>query len=198
MKDEELIEKILNGKTELYGEIINRYQNKVYSTVYSYTRDYEEAKDLTQEIFIKIYNNLPNFKNKSQFSTYLYRVAVNRCIDWTRKKRLKTISAMFFQEDDEADIYEYIADYSSNPEEILLKEEKVNIIKEEINNLPEIYKTVMIMFYFQDFSPQEIADILEIPRKTVDTRLYRARNLLKTKLTKGADYGGVAIAVQQS
>lgn len=196
MRDEELIENILSGKTQLYEEIIKRYQNKVYSTVFSYTRDYEEAKDLTQEIFIKIYNNLPNFKNKSQFSTYLYRVAVNRCIDWTRKKRLKTVSAMLFQEDDEIEIYEYIADLSCNPEEILLKEENGNIIREEINNLPEIYRTVMIMFYFQDFSPQEIADILEIPRKTVDTRLYRARNMLRAKFTQKSDYGGVTIAVQ--
>ena len=198
MRDEELIESILSGKTQLYEEIIKRYQNKVYSTVYSYTRDYEEAKDLTQEIFIKIYNNLPNFKNKSQFSTYLYRVAVNRCIDWTRKRRLKTVSAMFFQEEDEIEIYEYIADLSNNPEEILLKEEDGNILREVINNLPEIYRTVMIMFYFQDFSPQEIADILEIPRKTVDTRLYRARNMLRTKFTQKSDYGGVTIAVQPS
>lgn len=198
MRDEELIESILSGKTQLYEEIIKRYQNKVYSTVYSYTRDYEEAKDLTQEIFIKIYNNLPNFKNKSQFSTYLYRVAVNRCIDWTRKKRLKTVSAMFFQEDDEVEIYEYISDLSCNPEEILLKEENGNIIRQEINNLPEIYRTVMIMFYFQDFSPQEIADILGIPRKTVDTRLYRARNMLKVRFTQKSDFGGVTIAVQPS
>lgn len=198
MRDEELIESILSGETQLYEEIIKRYQNKVYSTVYSYTRDYEEAKDLTQEIFIKIYNNLPNFKNKSQFSTYLYRVAVNRCIDWTRKKRLKTVSAMFFQEDDEVEIYEYIADLSCNPEEILLKEENGNIIRQEINNLPEIYRTVMIMFYFQDFSPQEIADILGIPRKTVDTRLYRARNMLKARFAQKSDFGGVSIAVQPS
>ena len=196
--DEELIEKILKGKTELYEEIIKRYQNKVYSTVYSYVRDSEEAKDLTQEIFIKIYNNLSNFKNMSRFSTYLYRVAVNCCIDWTRKKRLKTVSVMFYQEDSEIEIYEYITDLSCNPEQLLLKQENISIIRKEINKLPEIYRTVMIMFYFQDFSPQEIADILEIPRKTVDTRLYRARNMLRTKFSQKSDNGGVTIALQPS
>lgn len=196
--DEELIEKILKGKTELYEEIIKRYQNKVYSTVYSYVRDSEEAKDLTQEIFIKIYNNLSNFKNMSRFSTYLYRVAVNCCIDWTRKKRLKTVSVMFYQEDSEIEIYEYITDLSCNPEQLLLKQENISIIRKEINKLPEIYRTIMIMFYFQDFSPQEIADILEIPRKTVDTRLYRARNMLRTKFSQKSDNGGVTIALQPS
>ncbi|MFA7573714.1 MAG: sigma-70 family RNA polymerase sigma factor [Lutispora sp.] len=198
MRDEELIELIINGKTELFSELINRYQNKVYSTAYSYTRDYEEAKDLTQEIFIKIYNNLTGFQNKSQFSTYLYRVAVNRCIDWTRKKRPKTISILLCQDDEKADIYDFVADYESNPEEILLRRENSDLIRQEVNKLPEIYSTVMIMYYFQDFSPQEISDILKVPRKTIDTRLFRARNLIKKKLTRKLGFGGGIVVMQPS
>ncbi|MDD2481588.1 MAG: sigma-70 family RNA polymerase sigma factor [Lutispora sp.] len=198
MRDEELIELIINGKTELFSELINRYQNKVYSTAYSYTRDYEEAKDLTQEIFIKIYNNLTGFQNKSQFSTYLYRVAVNRCIDWTRKKRPKTISILLCQDDEKADIYDFVADYESNPEEILLRQENSDLIRQEVNKLPEIYSTVMIMYYLQDFSPQEISDILKVPRKTIDTRLFRARNLIKKKLTRKLDFGGGIVVMQPS
>ncbi|MDD4834961.1 MAG: sigma-70 family RNA polymerase sigma factor [Lutispora sp.] len=198
MRDEELIELILNGKTELFSELINRYQNKVYSTAYSYTRDYEEAKDLTQEIFIKIYNNLNSFQNKSQFSTYLYRVAVNRCIDWTRKKRPKTISILLCQDDEKADIYDFVADYESNPEEILLRQENSDLIRQEVNKLPEVYSTVMIMYYLQDFSPQEISDILKVPRKTIDTRLFRARNLIKKKLTRKPDFGGGIVVMQPS
>jgi len=198
LRDEELIELIINGKTELFSELINRYQNKVYSTAYSYTRDYEEAKDLTQEIFIKIYNNLTGFQNKSQFSTYLYRVAVNRCIDWTRKKRPKTISILLCQDDEKADIYDFVADYESNPEEILLRRENSDLIRQEVNKLPEIYSTVMIMYYFQDFSPQEISDILKVPRKTIDTRLFRARNLIKKKLTRKLGFGGGIVVMQPS
>lgn len=197
MKDEELIELILKGNTELYAELISRYQNKVYSTAYSYTRDYEEARDLAQEIFIKIYNNLTGFQYKSQFSTYLYRVAVNRCIDWARKKKLNAVSAVFYHDDENVDIYDFIADYESNPEEILLKQENSNFIRQEINKLPEIYSTVMIMYYFQDFSPQEIADILKVPRKTIDTRLFRARNLIKKRLIKKPDFGGGKVVAMQ-
>lgn len=196
MKDEELIELILKGKTELYAELVGRYQNKVFSTAYSYTRDYEEAKDLAQEVFIKVYNNLTGFQNKSQFSTYLYRVAVNRCIDWTRKKRPNAVSAVFCQDDENVSIYDFIADYDSNPEEILLRQENAYLIRQEINKLPEIYKTVMIMFYFQDFCPQEIADILKVPRKTIDTRLFRARNLIKKRLVRKPEFGGGKVVMQ--
>lgn len=198
MSDEELIELILKGKTELYAELIGRYQNKVYSTVYSYTRDYEEAKDLTQEIFIKVYNSLSGFQNKSQFSTYLYRVAVNRCIDWTRKKRPNMVSMIFCQDDENVNIYDFIADYDSNPEEILLRRENASFIRQEINKLPEIYSTVMIMYYFQDLSPQEIADILRVPRKTIDTRLFRARNLIKKRLARKSNLGGASLVMQPS
>lgn len=198
MRDEEIVELVLKGETELYAEIISRYQNKVYSTAYSYTRDHEEAKDLTQEIFIKLYNNLENFRNKANLSTYLFRIAVNKCIDWTRKKRAKTVSILACQNDEEADIYDFIADYHSNPEEIFLKQENADIIRAEIARLPEIYKTVMIMYYFQDFSPQEIADILNVPRKTIDTRLFRARNLIKKRLVRNTGFGGGRVAVQPS
>ncbi|MEA4962522.1 RNA polymerase sigma factor [Lutispora sp.] len=198
MKDEELIELIINGNTELYAELIERYKNKVYSTAYSYTRDYEEAKDLTQEIFIKVYNNLSGFQNKAQFSTYLYRVAVNRCIDWTRRKRPKTISMLTCQDDENVDIYDFIADYDSNPEEILLRQENMDFIRREVSNLPEIYSTVMIMYYFQEFSPQEISDILGVPRKTIDTRLFRARNLIKERIRRKLDFGGGKVAMQPS
>jgi len=198
LRDEEIVDLILKGETELYAEIISRYQNKVYSTAYSYTRDHEEAKDLTQEIFIKLYNNLGSFKNKAQFSTYLFRIAVNKCIDWTRKKRAKTISILSCQNEEEADIYDFIADYQSNPEEIFLRHENSDIIRTEIDKLPEIYKTVMIMFYFQDFSPQEIADILKIPRKTIDTRLFRGRNLIKKRLVHNSGFGGGRVVMQPS
>lgn len=198
MRDEELIELIINGETNLYAELVSRYQNKVYSTAYSYTRDYEEAKDLTQEIFIKVYNNLSNFQNKAQFSTYLFRIAVNRCIDWTRKKKAKTISILSCQDEENVDIYDFIADYGSNPEEILLRQENSDIIRAEISRLPEIYRTVMIMYYFQDFSPQEITDILKVPRKTIDTRLFRARKLIKKRLSPKEAFGGGRIAMQPS
>lgn len=182
MRDEEIIAYIVKGKTELFSVIIDRYQSKVFSTAYNYTHDMEEARDLTQEIFIKLYNNLQSYQNKASFSTWLYRIAVNRCIDWTRKKRLQTVSAISEGSEDELDIFDTIADSGSGPEEALIKQENKLYIRKVVEGLPEIYKTVIILYYFEDFNPQEISNIMDVPKRTVETRLYRAKNLLKLRL----------------
>jgi RNA polymerase sigma-70 factor, ECF subfamily len=182
LKDEELVSYIVKGKTELFSVIIDRYQSKVFSTVYSYTHDHEEARDVTQEIFIKLYNNLQGYKNKASFSTWLYRIAVNRCIDWTRKKRLQTVSTIYDNSDDEIDIYDTISDSGGGPEDVIIKQENKAYIRKVVEDLPEIYKTVIILYYFEDFNPQEISDITDVPKRTIETRLYRGKNLLKLRL----------------
>lgn len=182
VKDEELVSFIIKGKTELFSVIVDRYQSKVFSTVFQYTHDHEEARDLTQEIFIKLYNNLGSYKNKASFSTWLYRIAVNRCIDWTRKKKLATVSTIYDSSDEEIDIYDTLTDRVDGPEETLIKQENKVYIRKVVEDLPEIYKTVIILYYFEDFSPQEISDIIDVPRRTVETRLYRGKNLLKLRL----------------
>lgn len=182
MRDEELVLHIVKGKTELFSVIVDRYQLKVFSTAYNYTHDHEEARDLTQEIFIKLYNNLQSYKSKASFSTWLYRIAVNRCIDWTRKKKLNTVSTIYDSGGDEVDIYDTIADSGGSLEEAFIKQENKDYIKKIVEGLPEIYKTVVILYYFEDFGPQEISDIIGIPKRTIETRLYRGKNLLKLRL----------------
>lgn len=182
MRDEEIVSYIIKGRTDLFSVIVDRYQSKVYSTAFHYTHDQEDARDLTQEIFIKLYNNLQSYKSKASFSTWLYRIAVNRCIDWTRKKKLHTVSAIYDSSDEEIDIYEVMADSGGGPEEALIKQENKDYIIKVVEDLPEIYKTVIILYYFQDFSPREISDITDIPKRTIETRLYRGKNLLKLRL----------------
>ncbi|MEA4848205.1 MAG: RNA polymerase sigma factor [Clostridiaceae bacterium] len=189
MRDEEVVLYIIKGETQLFSVIIDRYQAKVFSTALHYTHDHEDARDLTQEIFIKLYNNLQNYKGKASFSTWLYRIAVNRCIDWTRKKKLQTVSAIYDGSEEEIDIYETIADSSWEPEETLIKQENMNFMRKVVDDLPEIYKTVIILYYFEDFSPQEISNITGVPRRTIETRLYRGKNLLKLRLEE-LIYGG--------
>lgn len=182
MRDEELVTYIIKGRTELFSVIIDRYQSKVFSTVYHYTHDHEEARDLTQEIFIKLYNNLKSYQSKASFSTWLYRIAVNRCIDWTRKKRIQTVSAIYDGNEEELNIFDTIADTGGGPEEELIKEENRAYVRKVVEELPEIYKTVIILYYFEGFSPQEISEIIGDPKRTIETRLYRGKNLLKLKL----------------
>lgn len=196
MRDEEIISLILKGKTHLFAQILERYQSKVYSTVYHYTQSQEEAKDITQEIFIKVYNSLAGYKSKASFSTWLYRIAVNRCIDWTRKKRLPTISVVGDGTEDETDILDLVADDGNNPEDLMLRQENAGLIREAVKALPEIYRTVIVLYYFESFNPQEISDITDTPKRTIETRLYRAKGLLKQNL-KELLYGGEGYGLQQ-
>ncbi|MDD3704991.1 MAG: RNA polymerase sigma factor [Clostridiaceae bacterium] len=182
MRDEEVVSYIVKGKTELFSVIIDRYQSKVFSTAFHYTHDHEEARDLTQEIFIKLYNNLQNYKGKASFSTWLYRIAVNRCIDWVRKKKLQTISIINDGSEEELDIYDTIADRGVGPEEALIKQENSVYLRKLVECLPEIYKTAIILYYFEDFSPQEISEITGVPKRTIETRLFRGKNLLKLRM----------------
>ncbi|HQJ38309.1 MAG TPA: sigma-70 family RNA polymerase sigma factor [Bacillota bacterium] len=182
MRDEEVVSYIVKGKTELFSVIIDRYQSKVFSTAFHYTHDHEEARDLTQEIFIKLYNNLQKYKGKASFSTWLYRIAVNRCIDWTRKKKPQTVSAISDGSEEELDIYDTIADSGGGPEEDLIKQENAVYLRKLVESLPEIYKTVIILYYFEDFSPQEISEIVGVPKRTIETRLFRGKNLLKLRM----------------
>jgi len=181
LRDEEVVSYIVKGKTELFSVIIDRYQSKVFSTAFHYTHDHEEARDLTQEIFIKLYNNLQKYKGKASFSTWLYRIAVNRCIDWARKKKLQTVSAICDGSEEELDIYDTIADSGGGPEEDLIKQENAVYLRKLVESLLEIYKTVIILYYFEDFSPQEISEIVGVPKRTIETRLFRGKNLLKLR-----------------
>lgn len=182
MRDEEIIRLIQKGDSQLYGTLIDRYSSKVYSTAYSYTHNHEEARDLVQEIFIKAFNSLTTFKLEAKFSTWLYRIAVNSCIDWSRKKKNKTnILTLNFEE---GNILDTIPDEGDNPEEALLREENKEAVRAAVDNLPEIYKTALILYYFEELQVQEISSILDCPKKTVETRLYRARSMLKELLKR--------------
>ena len=182
MKDEDIIRLILKGNSDLYAELIDRYSGKVYSTAYSYTQNQEEARDLVQEILIKAYNSLQGFKAEAKFSTWLYRIAVNSCIDWSRKRKSKVIMTALSFED--TNIFDNITSDTEGPEELVLQQEHKEAVRNAVSSLPEIYKTVLILYYFEELQVQEICNILDSPRKTIETRLYRAKKVLKSMLTQ--------------
>jgi RNA polymerase sigma factor (sigma-70 family) len=173
LNDNELISSILNGNSERYDDIVERYQSGIYRTAYYYTQNPEDAQDIAQEIFIRAYNSLAGFKQDSTFSTWLYRIAVNLCLDWCRKKKppLAVPTCLDHQ-----------FAKGNSPEEMLLHKEAVSEIQKAIGSLQEIYRTALILYYLEDFSPQEIADIMETSKRTIETRLFRGRKLLRDKL----------------
>lgn len=180
MQDEELIKLILQGDGERYDDIVERYQAGLYRTAYYYTQNTEDARDITQDIFIKAYNSLRGFKQTSTFSTWLYRIAVNHCLDWCRKKKPRYVENVCL---------ENVRDKKGNPEDLILQQEISAEIQKAVADLPEIYSTVLILYYFEDFNPQQIADILDSPKRTIETRLLRARKLLRAKLYSSSSGG---------
>ncbi|KLU61089.1 ECF RNA polymerase sigma factor SigW [Peptococcaceae bacterium CEB3] len=173
MRDEEVIQSILQGNGDKYAVIVERYQTRLYRTAYYYSRNVEDAMDLTQEIFIKAYNSLAKFKRGSAFSTWLYRIAVNHCIDWSRKKRPQC---------EEDACLANLASGESTPEECLLRQERASEVHRALESLPEHYRTTLMLYYFEELTPHQIADILAISKRTVETRLHRGRKMLRDKI----------------
>lgn len=180
MKDEDIIKMILKGDSDKYAILIDRYSGKLFSTAYNYTHNHEEARDLVQDILIKAFNSLESYKEQAKFSTWLYRIAVNRCIDWSRKGRSKVINLACTYEED--NIFDTLVVETDGPEEAILRQENKELIRSALGTLPEIYKTVLILFYFEELKVQEICSILDCPKRTVETRLYRGKNILKATL----------------
>lgn len=184
MTDEAAIELVLNGNAQAFSEIVDRYRDFVFGMALRFTGDRSDAQDVSQEIFLRIYGNLHRFNGKSKFSTWLYRISYNLCIDWTRKHRRDRHTAGF------EDIGQEIADSRAGPEDAYLEAQRRRELQNAINGLKEKYRNILILFYFQGLAYETIGEILKIPVKTVETRLYRARKQLRSELTGLPEGGG--------
>lgn len=192
MRDEELVAIILKGSPHLFSEIVDRYKDRIFNITVRFTNGHCDSQDLAQEIFLLVYRNLASFRGQSSFSTWLYRLSVNRCLDWCRKNKqnqthvLHPICKKEFRED----FISQIPTELDTPEKILLKKEQDRNLHQAIALLPEKYKAVVIMYHFQELSYKEMGDILHLPVRTVETHLYRAKQRLKELLIQ--QEGGVS------
>jgi RNA polymerase sigma-70 factor (ECF subfamily) len=183
--DDELIERVRGGETRFFTELVRRYQDPVYSMAMRFVRRAGDAEDLAQESFLHAYRGLAGFKGDARFSTWLYRITWNLCADWLRKNKKPGRAPMAI--DDAADL----ADGRVGQEEGLLAAEEKQKVRQELNGLEQKYRVVLILLYYQKLSYDQIAAVLEVPMKTVETRLYRARKLLKERLKRAGVGGGV-------
>ncbi len=168
-EDYALIEKFLSGDEEGFAALVKRYQNYVINTVYSLVGYSRHAQDIAQEVFIKIYQNLAFFEKKSAFSTWLYRIVVNTTYNSLKnKKRYVALN----------DIDEPVDVKKSSLAE-LEEEEKQQLIKKAIERLPFKYRTVLALKDINGFSYIDIANVLGCRIGTVESRLFRARIMLK-------------------
>ena len=179
--DIKTIEKVLSGDVEAFSSIIEKYQGMVFRYVYSKFNNYDEALDITQEIFIMTIEALKSFRGESKFSTWLYSIMVNYCKNYRKKmNRYNVISINTSKGDDEYDLP--LPDEREKPEEAVVLSDSLRIMKEEINNLPEDYKEILILRDIEGLSYNEISDMLSIKLSNVKVRIHRGRELLKNRL----------------
>lgn len=171
--DQDIIEKILQGQGELYGEIIDRYKNGVYSLCMRMVRNTEDAKDLSQEVFIKAYQNLDKYNFEYKFSTWIFKVASNLCVDYLRKTKTQTLPY-----DDKLSMPHDTA----SAEDMFIHSNNKELIEKAIRDLPEEYRVLIILYHKEGLSYEDMSRALKLPMSKVKNRLYRARNKLKDTL----------------
>lgn len=167
--DHQAIERFLAGDASAFEELYHRYQSYVYNVVYGIVQDPDDARDVTQDVFLHIYNSLPRFRGGSAFSTWLYRVAVNAAITQVRKQKRHPQIPLDV-------LHEFRADIDAEPEQQVARMETQRAVQELLAQLPEQQRAVLVLRYFQELSLEEMAEAMNCSVAAVKVRLHRARN----------------------
>jgi len=178
--DYKLVKRALDsGDQKAYAELMGRYRDSVYYMLLKMVNNKDDAEDLTVEAFGKAFKRLSQYTPNFAFSTWLFRIATNNCIDFIRRKRKNTFSLDRPIEDEEGG--EMMVDIRSDtmdPEEHIMKKQKIMMLHDLVDKLKPRYRTLIEMRYFQELSYEEIAVELDLPLGTVKAQLFRAREFL--------------------
>lgn len=184
--DQELVKTFLTGDPSAFNELVRRYSKLVGTIAFGVVRDVEAAKDITQEVFVKAYRSLTSLSNPEKFKSWIYGITRTTSIDWLRAQKKNKVS---LDELEEKGIPLGDSSISSNPTPLqhLEEEENKSRIRQEILTLPEKYKEIILLKHIHNYSYKEICELLGITQSAVETRLFRARLLLKNKLKQMAE-----------
>lgn len=175
--DNELVKQATEGQTEAFSILVERYRQKVFQTCMGFLHNTDDAEDLTQDIFVKAWHALKSFDGRSSFSTWLYRIAVNKGINQTRENKLKSFTGL----NDEAAKSNYS---NENAQNSMVRQEQKAQIKRAINKLKSNQKKAFILFYYQELSMNEVAEVLKMSQKAAESLVFRARKNLQKFLTR--------------
>lgn len=177
--DLDLVNKAKTGDQVAFGKLMARYKESVYYMILKMVHNRDDADDLTMVAFSKAFNNLANYSADFAFSTWLFRIATNNCIDFIRKKKLQTTSIdQTSPTDDGESVPIAVKDKSMTPEERIIKDQRAIKIREVIQELSPKYKQLIELRYFEELSYEEIAERCDLPLGTVKAQLFRAKDML--------------------
>jgi RNA polymerase sigma-70 factor (ECF subfamily) len=184
--DHDLIALAASGSEKAYRELLDRYQRPVFSLIYRMVRDREQAEDLAQETFVKVFNHIESFNPKYKFSSWIFKIASNLTIDALRKKDLKTVSLDGSRNAETADEVDAtritVESRDENPEEFLEAKELGQEIERAIGQLRPEYRQAILLRHVEGRPYEEIAEIMGVPLGTVKTFIHRARGELRETL----------------
>jgi RNA polymerase sigma-70 factor (ECF subfamily) len=179
--DDALVKRAQEDDERAFGELVTRYESKVYSLAMKMLRNPEDAEDVLQETFLRAYRGIKSFKGNSTFSTWIYRITANSALMRLRKKQLPQVS---IEDSDERETPIAIADWAPGPAEQLLNQEMQRVMDEAIESLPHEFRQVFILRDVEEMSNADVAEILDLSVAAVKSRLHRARLKVRNRLAQ--------------
>jgi RNA polymerase sigma-70 factor (ECF subfamily) len=180
MSDEQIVARALAGEVDAFGEIVCRWERRIFALAYGILGREDDARDATQETFIAAFRNLSGFRGDAKVSSWLHRIAVNQCI--TRQRRARTRAENSLEAETEMGGDKFVAPAHASPARQAEGRERSEAVRRAVMALPPELREVIVLKEFEDLTFQEIADTLDVPLSTVKSRLYTALKQLRLRL----------------
>lgn len=189
IKDYKLVRKAVDeGDQKAYAELMSRYKDSIYYMLLKMVNNRDDAEDLTIEAFGKAFRNIKQYTPDYAFSTWLFKIATNNCIDFIRKKRKMLLSIdRGFENEEGQDVTFEVKSDGPSPDDVMMKKQKVMMMKDVVEKLKPRYRRLVELRYYQELSYEEIAEELQLPLGTVKAQLFRAREFLY-QIIKNSEY----------
>lgn len=182
LTDEQIIALAVSGEPDAFGDLVRRWERKMYALCYGMLGNAEDARDAAQETFISAFRNIENFRGEAKVSSWLHRIAVNQCL--TKLRRQKVRPELSLDGDDDQTRIEPVSPGHESPLHATEKNESVRLVRQAVASLPIEMRQVIMMKEFEEMTFQEISETLSIPLSTVKSRLYTGLKQLKMKLER--------------
>ena len=182
LTDEQLVESAIKENPDAFGEIVKRWERKIFALCFGMLSREEDARDAAQETFISAYRNLANFRGEAKVSSWLHRIAVNQCL--TKRRRTKVRAESYLEDINEGNDANFATPSHLSPARTAEQNERLRLVRIAVEGLPVELRQVIIMKEFEELTFQQISESLELPLSTVKSRLYTALKQLRMKLEK--------------